>query len=70
MEDIFYTHILITLITTIFFKKNKQYFFPFKLAMITVHFYLYNLFINEASYFQQALNNKAKIQNDIEINKT
>ena len=38
--------------------------------MTTVHFYLYNLSINETSYFQQALHNKAKIKNEIEINKT
>ena len=74
-EHIFYTHILITLNTTIllllfFFYKNKQYQFPFKLTMITVHFYLYNLSINETSYFQQALYNKAKNKNEIEMNKT
>ena len=49
--------------------KNKQYLFPFKLTMITVHFYLCNLSINETSYFQQALYNKAKIKNELEINK-
>ena len=38
--------------------------------MITVHYYLYNLSINETSYFQQALYYKAKIKNDIEINKS
>ena len=38
--------------------------------MITVHFYLCNLSINETSYFQQALYNKAKNKNEIEMNKT
>ena len=38
--------------------------------MITVHFYLYNLSINETSYFQQALYNKTKNKNEIEMNKT
>ena len=38
--------------------------------MITVHFYIYNLSINETSYFQQALYNKAKNKNEIEMNKT
>ena len=37
--------------------------------MITVHFYSYNLSINETSYFQQALYNNAKIQNEIEKKK-
>ena len=49
----------------IFLSKNKQYLFPFKLTMIRVHFYLYNLSINETSYFQQALYNKAKNKNEI-----
>ena len=48
-----------------FFYKEKQYLFPSKLSMIAVNFYLYNLSINEASYFQQALHNKAKIKNEI-----
>ena len=38
--------------------------------MITVHFYLCNLSIIETSYFQQALYNKAKNKNEIEMNKT
>ena len=33
---------------------------PFKLTMITVNSYQYNLSINETSYFQQALYNKQK----------
>ena len=38
--------------------------------MITVDFSLCNLSINETSYFQQALYNKAKNKNEIEMNKT
>ena len=69
-EHIFYTHMLITLNTAIlllffFYFLNKQYLFPFKLTMITVHSYLCNLSINETSYFQQALYNKAKNKNEI-----
>ena len=66
-EDIFYTHILTTLNTIKKITKNKQYYFSFKLAMITVHYYLCNLSSNETSYFQQALYYMAKINNDIEI---
>ena len=53
-----------------FFIKDKQYYFSLKLTMIAVHYYLYNLSINETSYFQQALYYKAKVKNDVEINKS
>ena len=38
--------------------------------MISVHLYLCNLLINQTSYFQQALYYKAKIKNEVDINKT
>ena len=69
-EDIFYTHILITLNTTIFLCIDKQYYFLFMLTMIAVHYYLYNLSINETIYFKQALYYKAILKNDIEMDKT
>ena len=40
------------------------------LTIITADFYLCNLSINETSYFQQALYNKAKNKNEIEMNIT
>ena len=45
-------------------------FFPFMLAMVAVHLYLFILSINETGYFQQALYYKAKIKNETKRNKT
>ena len=67
--DISNTPILITLNTAFFFFKQAIYLF-FMLTTIAVRLYLCNLSINEASYFQQALYNKAKVKDEIKINKT
>ena len=44
----------------IFLMQKQAIFSIFRLTMITVHFYIFNLSINETSYLQQALHSNAK----------
>ena len=54
-----YTHIE-KIKHNIFLKQKQAIFSIFRLTMITVHFYIFNLSINETSYLLQTLHSNAK----------